>query len=143
MYKQLNRFEPSPNHEILTTLTFHGASLCWFWEKGWSLQNCGTESIWMGVTLRIPDFHRQSWQSAYELGMRLAPEWNVVHLNPEGVTAVQLLPLEPGESCPVLCLSRITGEEPLPIELQGLALPSAGLTREAAACLLLPAGGVR
>lgn len=143
MYKQLDRLQTFPNREILTTLTFHGASLCWVWEKGWSLQNCGTEAVWTGVTLRIVDFQSQSWQNAYGLGMQFAPEWTVVHLNPEGVTAVQQLPLEPGESCPVLCPGEAAEGNRPPIELQGLALPSAGLTRKAAVCLLLPAGGVR
>lgn len=119
-----------------TTLTFQGARLCWM--QG-SLQNCGTIPVWAGVTLRIPEFASQSWRNACELGARLDMGWSIVHLNPEGVTAVRLLPLEPGESCPVLS----PADEPLPIELQGLALPSGGLTRQAAASLLLPVGGVR
>lgn len=135
----------SPEDAALpTTLTFHGASVCWRWQEGWLLCNCGAVPVWAGVTLRIPSFHRQSWQNACDLGRALHPAWQLVHLNPEGVTAVRSQPLEPGEQCPVMARYGIpAGIEPYPIELQGVALPSSGLTRDNAAHLLLPIGGVR
>lgn len=133
-----------------TTLTFQGAALTWQGAEpektGFcpALRNSGTLSVWAAVTIRITRFDRQGWRNATELAAALDIAFRIIHVNPEGVTAMLERPLEPGGACLLFPAGHgpVCGQ-PIPVELQGLALPSSGIDSQMAARLLLPTGGVR